>query len=302
MCYMGSKSKIAKWVIDQLPQATNFYDLFGGGGAITHCALLSDKFKNVTYNELNPLTFKAFKMAVNGEFKNERRWISKEDFNKLKNIDPYVAFCFSFGNNPLKSYAYAKDIEHYKKALHYSIFNNDNSLLSEIIDVKNLNYTSNNLRERRLQLQRYLKDYIKDVKSFCNTENGNVRNILQSLERLERLQSLERLERLQKLHSLENSQNLQLLNKSYSDVEIKSNSIVYCDPPYFKTSKYDKTNFDHEAFYNYLRALKDKIGSNKIFISEYSMPSDFICVAEKEKTCYLGSSNNTKTIEKIFTI
>lgn len=78
--YMGSKNRIAKWIIDNLPPAEHFYDLFGGGGAISHCALLSGKYKYVHYNELNPLIVKAFTMAVNGEFKNENRWISREDF------------------------------------------------------------------------------------------------------------------------------------------------------------------------------------------------------------------------------
>lgn len=33
MPYKGSKNKIAEWIIDQLPKAKHFYDLFGGGGA-----------------------------------------------------------------------------------------------------------------------------------------------------------------------------------------------------------------------------------------------------------------------------
>ena len=82
--YKGSKNKIAESIIAQLPSAKHFYDLFGGGGAMSHCALLSGKYKYVHYNEFNPLVFKAFKMAINGEFKDETRWISKEDFEKLK--------------------------------------------------------------------------------------------------------------------------------------------------------------------------------------------------------------------------
>lgn len=33
MSYMGGKSRIAEWIIDNLPPAEHFYDLFGGGGA-----------------------------------------------------------------------------------------------------------------------------------------------------------------------------------------------------------------------------------------------------------------------------
>ena len=37
--YMGSKNKIAKWVVGCLPAAPHFYDLFCGGGAVTHAAI-----------------------------------------------------------------------------------------------------------------------------------------------------------------------------------------------------------------------------------------------------------------------
>ena len=283
MPYMGSKNKIAEWIINQLPKAKHFYDVFGGGGAISHCASLSRKYEVVHYNELNPLIYKAFKMAVNGEFKDEKRWISREDFHKLKNTDPYVALCFSFGNNPFKNYAYAKDVEPCKKALHYSICFNDNSLLSKIVDIKNLKYTSNNLHERRLQLQHYLKNYIKDVETFCNTDSGNVRNILQSLERLERLEELERLE------------GLEITNLSYKDVQIEENSVIYCDPPYVNTNCY-KIDFNHNEFYGWCRNQKN------CFISEYSMPLDFKLVAEKCKICTFNDKNIKVTTEKLFTV
>lgn len=286
MPYMGSKNKIAEWIIDQLPNAKHFYDLFGGGGAISHCAALSRKYEVVHYNELDPLIFKAFKMAVNGEFKNEKRWISREEFYKLKNTDPYVALCFSFGNNPFKNYAYAKDVEPCKKALHCSICFNDNSLLSEIVDIKNLKYTSNDLRERRLQLQYYLKNYIKDVAPFCNTENNNVRNILQSLERLERLQSLQNLEMLQ---------SLEMTNLDYKDVQIEEDSVIYCDPPYKNTNDY-KIDFNHNDFYDWCRNQKN------CFISSYAMPIYFKLVGERCKFCSFSNKNRKVTTEKLFTI
>ena len=114
MPYMGSKNSIAQKIVDFLPKAEHFYDLFGGGGAITHCALLSGKYKYIHYNELNPLIYKGFQMFVNGEFKDEKRWISREDFNALKDSEPYVAICFSFGNN-LKAYLYDKKLNPLKK-------------------------------------------------------------------------------------------------------------------------------------------------------------------------------------------
>lgn len=281
MPYMGSKNKIAEWLIDQLPKAKHFYDIFGGGGAISHRAVLSRKYEVVHYNELNPLIYKAFKMAVNGEFKNEKRWISREDFKKLKDVDPYADLCFSFGNDG-KTYAYSHEIEQFKKAVHYSIMFNDHGLLSKYVDVHELKYESENIHERRIYLQRYLKRFKDKVKNYCNTENGNVRNILQSLERLERLQSLERLE------------SLEITNLDYKAMQIEEDSVIYCDPPYVNTNDY-KIDFDHNEFYDWCRNQKN------CFISEYAMPLDFKLVGERCKICTFSDENIKVTTEKLFT-
>ena len=42
--YMGSKNLIAEWVVGNLPAGGTLYDLFAGGCAVTHRALLSGKF------------------------------------------------------------------------------------------------------------------------------------------------------------------------------------------------------------------------------------------------------------------
>ena len=261
-----------------MPSAKHFYDLFGGGGAITHCALLSGKYKYVHYNEFNPLVFKAFKMAINGEFKDETRWISKEDFERLKDSDPYVACCFSFGND-FKTYAYGKNCELFKKAVHYSIVFDDNSLLNNYIDLSNFKYNSENIKERRSELHSLLK------KSKLNIEYGKPNQpVSQHQIWLERLQEL-------------NIRGVLLSNLSYEQVPIENDSVIYCDPPYLKVIKkkrYNNSDFNHNSFYDWARK------QNNIFISEYTMPDDFEVVYQKEKTCRLGLNNNTKTAEKLF--
>lgn len=132
LCYQGSKNRIAEWVVDHLPSATNFYDLFGGGGAVTHCALLSGKFKNFTFNDLNPLS-QGFVKAANGEYTDEEmdRWISREEYVATKATNPVAFFCYSFGGNG-DNYCYAKEIEPFKKALHYARVFCDTSALKEM--------------------------------------------------------------------------------------------------------------------------------------------------------------------------
>ena len=131
MPYKGSKNSIAAEIISILPPAKHFYDIFGGGGAMTHAAALSGKYQYIHYNELNPLICKGFRMAVNGEFKHERRWISREYFHAHKGDDPYVAICWSFGNN-LRDYLYSKELEPIKKAVHYARIYNSYCLLHEL--------------------------------------------------------------------------------------------------------------------------------------------------------------------------
>ena len=121
MPYKGSKTELADRIIDILPAGDVLVDAFGGGGAITDCAARSGKWEQVIYNEVEPLIYNGFCKAINGEYANENRWISREDFFRLKDTDPYAAICFSFGCN-LKSYAYAPEIERFKKHLHYMAF------------------------------------------------------------------------------------------------------------------------------------------------------------------------------------
>ena len=251
MPYQGSKNKLAKDIIEQMPPAEHFYDLFGGGGAITHCAVLSGKYKYVHYNEINPLVVKGFDMAINGEFNNENRWISKEEFYQLKDTDPYVAICFSFGNN-LVDYLYGKDVEPIKKALHYARVLNNQSLLD-------------------IELQR-----------------------VESYERLKRLQSLESLKRLQSLESLKRLQSLESLN--YCDVHIEPNSVIYCDIPYKNTKKYCHNEFDYDKFYEWCK------GKKNLFVSEYSMPPEFVEVWSKKHKSFMSATKVADSVEKLFTL
>ena len=132
--YKGSKSKLAERIVSLFPRAEHFYDLFSGGCAIAHCALLKNKFPHVHINDINPMMPQAFVKALQGGFDDEDRWISREDFMRLKDTDPYVAICFSFGND-LKTYCYGKDIEETKKALHYAIFFDSYELSDALIGV-----------------------------------------------------------------------------------------------------------------------------------------------------------------------
>ena len=91
-----------------------------------------------------------------------------------------------------------------------------------------------------------------------------------------------------------------LLVCKYDELAIPYNSIIYCDPPYKDTTKY-KDSFDHEPFYEWCRQ-KHKEG-HQIFVSEYKMPDDFICVWSKEVNNSLTKDTGSKKgVEKLFTL
>ena len=128
--YQGSKNYIAGWVIDNLPEDEILVDLFAGGCAVTHAAMLSGKWNKVIANDIGDAP-EVFCNAILGKYADEKRWISREDFQNLKDTDPYVSLCWSFGNNR-RTYLYAQEVEPWKKALHYARVFGDCSLLQEM--------------------------------------------------------------------------------------------------------------------------------------------------------------------------
>jgi len=103
---------------------------------------------------------------------------------------------------------------------------------------------------------------------------------------LDLMQSLQSLQRLQRLQSL-----LTVTQTDYAQVEIPDNAIVYCDIPYRGTNCGAYGGFDHERFYEWAK------GRDNIFISEYSMPPEFIRYTGFKKTVLSGSTGSTKAAE-----
>ena len=95
-------------------------------------------------------------------------------------------------------------------------------------------------------------------------------------------------------------QGVEFVNKSYVDLQIPENSLIYCDPPYEGTTKY-KDDFNHVVFWQWCRDMASK--GHIIFISEYNAPDDFECVWKKEVVSSLTKDRGgKKAIEKLFTI
>lgn len=116
----GSKNKIAEWVISVLPPAEHLYDPFCGGGAVTHCALMSGKWDCVHFSDISD-TVTCVRDLLEGNIPDGSEWISREDFYNRMSKEPWIRVLWSFSNNQ-RDYLYSRKIEPYKKAVHEMIF------------------------------------------------------------------------------------------------------------------------------------------------------------------------------------
>ena len=313
--YRGSKSYIAEWIVDEiLPKGERLVDLFAGGCAVTHCAMTKHKYNRHLLVDINDIP-QLFIDATNGRYKEEKRWISMDDFCRLKDNDAYVRCCWSFGNN-LQDYLYGRKIEPYKKACHYAIVLDDWNLFEaccpEVCECakKALDGISDT-KARRLAFAPSIVKWLKEngtvemvegnplYSSIKKNKNGDFQSLesLQSLERLERLQSLERLERLQSLQSLQSLERLEYRRMSYEQYEHKDGDVVYADPPY-ETSEIIygmDCVFDKRRFCDWVRTR-----NYAVFVSEYKMPDDFIAVGSRKKQCSFSASSSINKIENVF--
>ena len=156
--YKGSKNKLAERIVSLLPKRTHLIDLFCGGCAVSHAALLRNKYEHIHINDINWMCPTLFIDALNGKYQNETRWISREDFFRLKDTDPYVAVVWSFGNN-LRNYLYSKEIEPLKKAIHYAIFFRDYSLGKDLgYDLSFIEPISD-IQRRYAEVKRYFSQF-----------------------------------------------------------------------------------------------------------------------------------------------
>ena len=374
--YMGSKNKIARKIVDVLPSGSAFVDLFCGGCAVTHAALLSNKYKRFICNDIDGGMPNLFLDSINGKFKDESRWISREDFARLKDSDAYVRSVWSFGNSGCQ-YMYSKEVEPWKKALHFARFFGDCSLLREFgiesdgsrgdiikhhdeykkkymawyvenvigkqFDETLIRDLEGKIAEQSEELRLYLvksRDdagltssdvdkllgtngmaghyFGKSQWEFPTRENYDIMRSampslvdfdevygyadllqrlqsLQSLQSLQRLQSLERLQSLQSLQRLQRLESLEIHVGDYRDVQIQDGAVVYCDIPYRGTSEYVAGDFDHDAFYEW--ALSRPFA---VYVSEYSMPSEFTEVWSTSHRSILSSTTNNRVVERLF--
>jgi len=95
-------------------------------------------------------------------------------------------------------------------------------------------------------------------------------------------------------------QGVELICCAYNELKIPENSLIYCDPPYKNTRKYNKVqSFNHSEFWQW---AEEQAKNHIVFVSELTAPENWVEVWSKNiiyTTARLGKNNPTKT-EKLF--
>lgn len=263
--YVSSKNRIAKQIVELLPRAETFYDLFAGGCAVTHAAMLSKKYQHYVINDINGKIVKLFVDAIAGNIPNLYRVVDRETFFATREFDIITALCYSFGNNQL-DYLYTKDDEKIK------------------------------LVASNMILEQSISERLAYYKQFCALLKNNIQR-----DNIERLINVERLYNIDCLKNVEDLHNIDCLTTDYQSVVIKANSVVYADPPYRNLKEQSSANrcfgkFDFNRFDKWCREV-----DFPVYISEYEMPSDFVSLTGLyRKSTLNGKGTGEKTSEQIF--
>lgn len=255
--YTGSKSRIAAHIVHTITKITGyqrndseviFYDLFGGGFAMSHYALEKTRWK-VVYNE--PYNFIAdvieHFVVKKGEIYTE--FIDREEFMKVCNLEQpteeypawkigFIKSVYSYNGN-LQSYAGQADLEEQYKKLHQGLQNETTYFQSTIF-----------------KKMRIRTNYMKRL--------GIKKELARLMQRMERFEALVFID----------AKRLTITRHQFDELPITGDKVViYCDPPYYEASRSD--------FYTGTAAnksIRDSLveyflfNKHHVFISEFTFP------------------------------
>ena len=271
--YKGSKNDIAEDIVKCLPRGGKLLDACCGGGAVLMAAAMSNRWKKVVGNDLNPATIALLDAVLihKGQIEYEHPPVCTRDdfFHSLQRIangyftiqDCVNKYCASFGNDG-KTYLYGADIEEFKTTAEMML-------------------SSSKLEDRRYFYRKFIRFLL------CDSSD-------EKLHRIEELQQLERLQRLQRLQQLERLERLERLD--IFDIDYSEFDVVYFDIPYKGTNKYD-FEFNYDRFYSFFASL-----GKPAFLSEYNAPFEVVATFDKEMkmASSVGSTGKKESLEKLY--
>ena len=259
--YMGSKqklvNKIIPFILKRHPDATDLYDLFGGGGSVSLYTVLNYPNVSVHYNELSK-AISALMIHLRDDGDIPSNFVTRSEFEERWRDDDWYAgllqTCWTFGNSTTGNYLYGRDIEEFKLKLHKVVFDGE----------RNLGY-----------LEDFVRDHFKreGIKLFLDFDRYTTpyqrRIVLQRQCADLRIQHLHYLDRLNHIANMPGISTLEVTNMSYASVPISgAKPVLYCDPPYEGTAEYREGGFDHKAFYDWVASCEYPVYFNSYEISD----------------------------------
>ena len=298
--YLGSKNGIAERIVALLPTGRRFVDLFAGGCAVTHAAMLSGKWKSFLARDADWRPISLFRDAVSGVLPECSKWISREEFQERKKDNPYVRYCWSFGNNG-EGYIYGKEIEPRKKAVHEAVFDGEFEGLRSILpeESKAVEKAVDSIpipdwRRRMRKVFGVLSAFDRSGRKFPDGMNYSR---MYCLEHIRHFLDLSGLHCAFEIWKTIFNNNFDIVNSSYDSYEYEEGDVVYCDPPYDTKGgeRFYNGGFDFEAFREWLRSR-----DYPVYVSEYSMPDDFVAIGKFRKVSTYCATRNFPINEKVF--
>lgn len=302
--YKGSKRRLSQKIIDKIltdnPNCKYIYDLFGGGGSISFTAIQHSQIEKVFYNEIDKTIIALYeKIKTDGITDEFYNWISRDEFHSLKNGDDWKAglikTIWSFGNNH-RDYLYSPQNEKIKHLLHQIVVDKCHKakdLFSSqygVIIPDDLVNADDSINNRRLAIMRCAQRLIKGREYIPHLERLNKLQHLNGLKQLQHLEGLKYLEGLKHINS-----SIETSSLSYDQVSITTpieETVIYLDPPYKNTNKYNNS-ICHDELAKWI-----KESPYTIYLSSYDF--DLPIVAEFSHRCSMSAKTNSHVIEKLF--
>ena len=287
LSYMGSKSKLWRWLLGRIPACGTFYDLFAGGCSVGHMMGHFGRCEKIVFNDVNAMPLKLFQMAINQQLP-PPSWMSSEEFRERNRAGDPLSLLFSFGAKA-STYFCSKAVEPWQKELFHAKISGDYSFFSDILRTDDFYELS------RAWSQKHT-DLLNAAAKTLAPEGVEWSD--KSYVTLCRSYPLERRERLSRFDELLINMPIEFRNADYRAAaeDAGEDDIIYADPPYCGKSGYGVA-FDNAAFWEWCRQPRRAL----LIVSEYSAPSDFVEVFAKQVTCSMSQNGEVgRPIERLF--
>ena len=243
--------------------------------------------EKVVFNDVNAMPLKLFRMAISGQLP-PPAWMGSEEFRERNKAGDPLSLLFSFGAKT-STYFCSKAIEHWQKELFSAKITGDYSFFSGILRTDDFCGLSR-------AWSRGHTDMLNEAAQALAPEGVAWSD--KSYLALCRSSPFERRERLSRFDELPINLPIEFRNTDYRAAaeDAGEDDVIYADPPYANKSGYG-VRFDNAEFWEWCRQPRRAL----LIISEYSAPSDFAEIGEKQVTCSMSQNGEVgRPIERLF--